>query len=177
MNRRILPSKRPSKRILLPHSMALILTPVLFLLAHVAMPRELSLHSTRRGWDHGRPGRLNWLGLIFIGIGAAGVLWCTRLHFLASHDSFELAGSQPYLIVRGPYQFTRNPVYLSEMVIWLGWAIFYGSVRVLLGSLVVWGSLALLVVPWEERQLEARFGEAYLRYKHSVPRWFGLPNR
>jgi protein-S-isoprenylcysteine O-methyltransferase Ste14 len=33
------------------------------------------------------------------------------------------------------------------------------------------------VVPWEERNLEARFGEAYLRYKHSVPRWLGRRSR
>jgi protein-S-isoprenylcysteine O-methyltransferase Ste14 len=64
-------------------------------------------------------------------------------------------------------------MYLSGMVIWLGWIIFYGSVAVLGGAVVFWGSMALLVVPWEERNLEARFGEAYLRYKNSVPRWLG----
>ncbi len=139
--------------------MALILTPVVFLLGHVAVPQELSLLSARHGWAHGRPGGLNLLGLILIGIGAGG--------------SFEMERTQNYLVVRGPYQFTRNPMYLSGMVIWLGWVIFYGSVAVLVGFVVIWGSVALLVVPWEERKLEARFGEAYLRYKNSVPRWLG----
>ena len=74
-------------------------------------------------------------------------------------------------MVRGPYRVTRNPVYLSGMVIWLGWVVVYGSVAVLIGFVVLWGSVALLVVPWEERQLEARFGDAYLRYKSRVPRW------
>ena len=59
------------------------------------------------------------------------------------------------------------------MQIWLGWIIFYGSLAVLAGTVVIWGSVAMLVVPWEERNLEARFGEAYLRYKQSVPRWLG----
>jgi protein-S-isoprenylcysteine O-methyltransferase Ste14 len=32
-----------------------------------------------------------------------------------------------------------------------------------------------VIVPWEERDLEARFGEAYRAYKARVPRWLGLP--
>ena len=51
------------------------------------------------------------------------------------------------------------------------------SVAVLAGTVVIWGSVGMLVVPWEERNLEARFGEAYLRYKHSVPRWLGRRSR
>jgi protein-S-isoprenylcysteine O-methyltransferase Ste14 len=171
MNRPDLPSRKPSKRILLPHWMALILMPMVFLLGHIAVPQELSLLSARHGWAHGRPRGLNLLGLILIGIGAAGLYWCARLHFVASNGSFEMERTQNYLVVRGPYQFTRNPMYLFGMVIWLGWVIFYGSIAVLVGFVTIWGSVALLVVPWEERKLEARFGEAYLRYKSSVPRW------
>jgi protein-S-isoprenylcysteine O-methyltransferase Ste14 len=62
-------------------------------------------------------------------------------------------------------------------LIWLGWIIFYGSVAVLAGTVIVWGSVAMLVVPWEERNLAARFGEAYLQYKRSVPRWLGRRSR
>jgi Phospholipid methyltransferase len=173
MNRLDRPSRKPSKRILLPHWIALILTPVVFLLGHIAVPQELSLLSVRHGWAHGRPGRRNLPGLLLIGVGAAGLVWCLRLHFVASDSSFEIERTQNYLVARGPYQFTRNPMYLSGVVIWLGWIIFYGSVAVLVGVVGVWGSVALLVVPWEEHKLEARFGEAYLRYKNSVPRWLG----
>jgi phospholipid methyltransferase len=78
--------------------------------------------------------------------------------------------AQNYLVVRGPYQFTRNPMYLCGMLIWLGWIIFYGGVSVGAFAVVFWGCVTGLVMPWEERNLEARFGEAYLRYKNSVPR-------
>jgi protein-S-isoprenylcysteine O-methyltransferase Ste14 len=177
MNRPDLPRRKSSKRSFLPHWMALILTPVMFLLGHVAVPQELSRLTARHGWAHKRPGGLNLLGLILIGIGGASLLWCVCLHFVASGGSFEMERTQNYLVVRGPYQFTRNPMYLSGMVIWLGWVIFYGSVAVLYGFVVVWMSVALLVVPGEERKLEARFGEAYLRYKNSVPRWLGKRSR
>ncbi len=177
MNRPNQHIRKPSKRGLLPHWMALILTPVVFLLGHVAVPQELSLLSARHGWAHGRPGWLNLLGLIPIGAGFAGLVWCFRMHFVGARGSFEIEGTQNYLVVRGPYQFTRNPMYLCGLLIWLGWIIFYGSVAVLAGTVGIWGSVAGLVVPWEERKLEARFGEAYLRYKNSVPRWLGKGSR
>ena len=173
LNRPNLVRRKPSKSVLLPRWMALILTPVVFLLGHVAVPQELSRLATRHGWTHGRPGWLNLLGLLLIGGGWAGLIWCLRLHFVASGGSFEMEHTPKHLVVHGPYQFTRNPMYLCGMVIWLGWVIFYGSVAVVVGFVVFWGNVAFLVVPWEERKLETRFGEAYLRYKHSVPRWLG----
>ncbi len=169
--------RKLSKRVLLPRWMALILTPVVFLLGHVAVPQELSQLSARQGWTHRGPGWLNLLGFIPIGAGFAGLVWCLRLHFFGARGSFEMERTQNYLVVRGPYQFTRNPMYLCGMLIWLGWIIFYGSVAVLAGAVVFWGNVAGLVVPWEERKLEARFGEAYLRYKNSIPRWLGKRSR
>jgi protein-S-isoprenylcysteine O-methyltransferase Ste14 len=169
--------RKPSKSVRVPHWIALILLPVLFLLAHVAVPRELSVISKRHGWAHGRPGRRNLPGLLLIGIGTVGLIWCARLHVVASPGPIELERTPRYLLVRGPYQFTRNPMYLSGIAIWLGWLIFYGSVAVLVGLVVLWGSVTLLLVPSEERALEARFGEAYLRYKHTVPRWVGKTRR
>lgn len=157
-----------------PSWTALIVTPVIFLLAHVATPQELSKHSARHGWAHGKPGWPNLLGLLPVGAGGAFLVWCLRLHFVGARGSFEIGATQNYLVVRGPYRFTRNPMFLCGMLIWLGWIIFYGSVAVLFGAVVFWGSIARLVVPWEERKLEARFGEAYLRYKNRVPRWLGV---
>jgi protein-S-isoprenylcysteine O-methyltransferase Ste14 len=76
----------------------------------------------------------------------------------------------------GPYRFTRNPIYIAYLGIWLGWAIFFGSI----GVLVVWLLWCLVaifnLVPREERDLEAAFGESYLQYKNRVPRWFGKAN-
>lgn len=40
-----------------------------------------------------------------------------------------------YLLMRGPYRFTRNPMYVAELGLWLGWTIFFGSPAVLIGCL------------------------------------------
>jgi protein-S-isoprenylcysteine O-methyltransferase Ste14 len=60
---------------------------------------------------------------------------------------------------------------------WLGWAIVYGSGAVLLACALWWIVFAFIQVPYEERQLEARFGALYLQYKNTIPRWFGRPRR
>jgi protein-S-isoprenylcysteine O-methyltransferase Ste14 len=81
------------------------------------------------------------------------------------------------MLVKGPYRFSRNPMYVLELAMWAGWSIFYGSIAVFVTFILWWIAFAFFLVPLEERQLEERFGEAYLQYKNSVPRWVGLPRR
>lgn len=172
-----IPNKEQSKRVRLPHWMTPIFLTLLFLLVHVAAPWGVSLLSIRHGWVDGRPGPWNLLALILVVAGIAGTLWMIALHFLASPRSFlELQQTQK-LLTRSPYAFSRNPMYLSELAFWFGWALFYGSIAVLIGFLVWLAMFNLVIVPWEERDLEARFGEAYRAYKARVPRWLGLPRR
>lgn len=74
-------------------------------------------------------------------------------------------------IVTGPFRFTRNPLYLSLLLV-------MGTIAVLANS--GWHFIALLVlflffnfciVPREEKYLENRFGDDYLKYKTRVRRW------
>ena len=75
-------------------------------------------------------------------------------------------------IVRtGPYRFSRNPIYLAFSLLQLGIAVWVNSwwlVATLAAAIAI---VHYVVVPREERYLEARFGAAYLDYKASVRRW------
>jgi Putative protein-S-isoprenylcysteine methyltransferase len=88
-------------------------------------------------------------------------------------DRVELERTPKYLLFGGPYAFTRHPMYLAELALWLGWSILYGSIVVFIGFLVEWLIFNFVIVPREESALEARFGKTYLEYKNRVPRWFG----
>jgi len=51
------------------------------------------------------------------------------------------------------------------------------SDRLLGVALLFWSALAFLAIPFEERRLEARWGESYRRYKRAVPRWLGAAGK
>jgi protein-S-isoprenylcysteine O-methyltransferase Ste14 len=148
-------------------------------LAHGVVPWAISLLALRHGWIEGRPGIWNLLGLIPVSAGIALLIWIFVTGVRNVHrmpERLEGLGA-PYLLTTGPYAFTRNPIYLAEQALWIGWSLFYGSVPVF----ITIAALSMLVGPFavarEERTLEARFGETYLQYKRTVPRWFGKTRR
>jgi len=78
------------------------------------------------------------------------------------------------LATQGLYARVRHPRYVGMMVAVLGACLVAGS-RLLWGVAAVWWLLALAAIRLEERELRARFGEAYLAYSKRVPRF--LPFR
>jgi protein-S-isoprenylcysteine O-methyltransferase Ste14 len=75
-------------------------------------------------------------------------------------------------IVRtGPYRFSRNPIYLAFSLLQLGIAIWAGSWWLVATLAVALAIIHYVVVPREERYLEARFGAEYRDYKAAVRRW------
>jgi protein-S-isoprenylcysteine O-methyltransferase Ste14 len=145
----------------------------LFLLVHVAAPWRLSLLSNHHGWVKGRQVRWNLLALLLVIPGIADTCWMIAQPYRASPRSFVELKQTEKLLAPGPYTLSRNPMYLFELAFWFGWALFYGSFAVLIGFLVLFTLLNFVIVPYEERDLEARFGEAYRQYERTVPRWLG----
>ena len=148
------------------------------LVFHGVLPFLLSRQAARHGWSDGAPSLWNLPGLLAVASGAALIVWC-----IVRHDAeaprhgwrFEKTPFEParYLIVDGPYRYTRNPIYLSHLAIWSGWALFYGSIPILLGVLSIWALLAFVVMPYEERGLAQSLGEPYREYTRQVSRWLG----
>lgn len=75
------------------------------------------------------------------------------------------------LISQGPYQYTRNPMYLSHFVLVLGEFLLFGYLTLLMYLLFLIAGLHLFVKYWEEPDLESRLGSSYTRYLTKVPRW------
>jgi protein-S-isoprenylcysteine O-methyltransferase Ste14 len=70
----------------------------------------------------------------------------------------------------GPYRYTRDPMYLAAALIWLGWTMLFGSLYLLAGLFILFAGASIVSIPFEERQMEASFGDAYLQYKEAVAR-------
>jgi protein-S-isoprenylcysteine O-methyltransferase Ste14 len=82
-------------------------------------------------------------------------------------------GNEPTTtIVRtGPYRFSRNPIYLAFSLFQLGLALWVNSLGMLITLVPAVAIMSFVVIPREERYLEARFPAQYLPYKASVRRW------
>ena len=79
------------------------------------------------------------------------------------------------LVIRGPYRFVRNPMYLGAAVALAGAALFYQSLA-LLAFVAVFLLLAhLFVVLYEEPTLRRSFGHQYHAYCEHVHRWWPGP--
>lgn len=75
-------------------------------------------------------------------------------------------------IVRtGPYRFSRNPIYLAFSLLQCGLSFWVNSVALLITLIPAIALMRLVVIPREERYLEARFSSEYLPYKASIRRW------
>lgn len=84
-----------------------------------------------------------------------------------------IPGNRPTTtIVRsGPYGFSRNPIYLAFSLLQLGLSLWVNSIALLITLIAAVALMSFVVIPREERYLEARFSSEYLPYKASVRRW------
>ena len=110
-------------------------------------------------------------------VGATLTLLAVGL-FVASVRTFRAAGTpipgnQPTTaIVRtGPYRFSRNPIYLAFSLFQLALAVWVNSLGLLITLIPAVLLMALVVIPKEERYLQARFPSEYSSYRAAVRRW------
>lgn len=75
------------------------------------------------------------------------------------------------LVENGPYRFSRNPMYLADVLLLFGWTIHLGAPTGLAWTaLFVW-LLHRFQIPHEEAALAQRFNNAYECYRRRVRRW------
>ena len=79
----------------------------------------------------------------------------------------------PEVIVAGPYARVRNPLYVGNMITYLGIGIMSNALFpwLIIIAALWFGFQYYQIVALEESFLEKRFGPAYLEFKHSVPRF------
>jgi protein-S-isoprenylcysteine O-methyltransferase Ste14 len=121
------------------------------------------------------PGAWSWLGMLSLALGALLLGW-VALASLADLDQLpeqvDLDWKPKLFLSRGPYAHTRNPMYVGELALWLGWALWFGSPLVAFAGAILFLGMQRLIRR-EERDLETQFGEDYRRYAAAVPRWLG----
>ncbi len=75
------------------------------------------------------------------------------------------------IVVRGPFRFSRNPIYLAMVFLQLGVGVWANSLWFLILAAISVALLTWGVISREEEYLERKFGGEYVSYKSRVRRW------
>ena len=115
------------------------------------------------------------LSMFLIGFGLPFAAWTVFVQFQRGEGTPIPAIATQKLIVNGPYKYCRNPMTLGTILYYLGIGVLIGSLTSIGFTLLILALLVIYVKVVEEKELEARFGEEYRRYKQRTP--FLIPLR
>jgi protein-S-isoprenylcysteine O-methyltransferase Ste14 len=114
-------------------------------------------------------------GMIIVAIGTAIALWCLLTFVFVGKGTPAPFDPPRKLVVRGPYWFVRNPMYIGAGMTLAGAALYYQSLSIAIYTGLFLLITHLFVVLYEEPTLRRTFGEEYEAYFRRVRRW--LPKR
>ena len=135
-----------------------------------------------------------WLPLLFIGIplvmpgSTSPFRWQIGLALIVIGEAIRLAGvaaagtvtrrrsrNVQRLVTYGIFAWVRNPLYIGNFLIWMGFVTISGVLWFLPAAILLFAVEYELIVRYEEGVLESTFGREYLDYKHDTPRWIPRP--
>ena len=110
-------------------------------------------------------------GIVAMAVGASGYLWCALDFAFFGKGTPAPIDMPKVLVVRGLYRFSRNPMYISVLLVLIGESIFFWSTRLLEYAAIVAIGFHVFVLAQEEPTLRRKMGAAYEQYVQDVPRW------
>ena len=75
------------------------------------------------------------------------------------------------IIINGIYSYTRNPMYLALLLMQIGIGMLLSVIHIVMFTVLTYLILKYFVIFPEEKYLEDKFGDIYVRYIKSVNRW------
>ena len=111
-------------------------------------------------------------GMAIGAAGAALALSCILTFAFAGKGTPAPWDPPRQLVIRGPYRFVRNPMYVGAGLALAGAALYYRSLALLVYAAAFFLVTHLFVIGYEEPALRRAFGEQYEAYCRRVGRWW-----
>lgn len=104
---------------------------------------------------------------------AAGVVLVMSASMTLSRSGTAVLPHHPAtrLVTSGPFAWSRNPIYLGEVLIVAGFGGVENALAYVVAAAILVAALSHFAVKREEAHLAARFGEAWQAYSARVRRW------
>jgi len=112
------------------------------------------------------------LGTAWLYIGFIIFLLGLIINIMVTVDFITTPIEQP--VTKGIYRYSRHPMYLAMLLIYISVGIASASWIFLLAS-AVWLILIRIGVGNEERYCIRKYGDNYCEYMNKTPRWIGIP--
>jgi protein-S-isoprenylcysteine O-methyltransferase Ste14 len=111
------------------------------------------------------------VGVVVGVIGLIFMFWAVSLFRAAGTELNPTSEANKALVMKGPYAFTRNPMYLGVTLLSLGIAFGVGSLPMFLVPVLIFATANWVHIPFEEAKMRRQFGSAYDDFTHKVRRW------
>ena len=109
------------------------------------------------------------LSIVLLVIGVPMVIW-TIIRFLRIRGTPIPFNPPPVLVANGLYRIVRNPMHLGWTILLLGLAVLMQSFTLLIIFIPLFLIVHIVYLKFvEEKELEKKFGQAYIDYKRQVP--------
>src|SRR5213596_2233673 len=136
----------------------------------------------------------SWLPVLFIGVPLlvpgrmSAAAWIVGAVVIVAGEWIRLAGvaaagtvtrrrsrAVQRLVTYGIFTWVRNPLYVGNFLIWMGFVTISGVLWFLPAAILLFAVEYELIVRYEEGVLESIFGRDYMDYKNCTPRWIPRP--
>ena len=111
------------------------------------------------------------IGGLLVLMAGVGLIGSARLHFHRTGQSPIPWKPSPTLILKGPYRFTRNPMYVGITLVTVGLGLAVNNLWISMLALAALLTVHFIAVLPEERYLSDKFGESYKVYLAQVRRY------
>jgi protein-S-isoprenylcysteine O-methyltransferase Ste14 len=115
--------------------------------------------------------RLPLAGLLVVLVGFGLAFWAQRSFAAAGTEIMPTSPVNSKLVMRGPFAFTRNPLYLGLVLVALGIALSAGTLPVYAVPVLIFLLCHMAFIPYEEAKMRRQFGDPYTEYTRRVRRW------
>jgi|APFre7841882630_1041343.scaffolds.fasta_scaffold36364_2 protein-S-isoprenylcysteine O-methyltransferase Ste14 len=114
--------------------------------------------------------RLQGVGAVLVALALLSDIWCAR-ELWRHRTTIQPHRAVSTLVTTGPYRWSRNPIYVSHIVLTAALGLLLGNLWILLLTPVMICGRAQLSIAPEEAYLARKFGAAFADYAARTRRW------
>ncbi len=111
-----------------------------------------------------------WLGGAVMVAGVLLAIWAA-LGFRQSKTTIIPHQTASALITTGAFAYSRNPIYLADAIVLIGWVMIFGAALPLVFVILFVLIINVRFIRPEERRLGEAFGDEFAAYASTVRRW------